>query len=117
MLRANVARAGITERVAKIDCVDMSVTELKDTGALLKVLCEKSRAVCLEHGAEAIVLGCTAMIGVAEKLEAALQASGLYVPVIEPAQAALVMLEACARMGLSHSVLAYPAPQRAKEGL
>ena len=115
MLHASVLRAGIASRVVKIDCVDMPVMELHDTDVLLAALLTKSLSAIRNDGAEAIVLGCTAMIDVAERLHAMFLTEGLDVPVIEPAQAALAMLELYARMGLHHSGITYRIPRRIKE--
>lgn len=57
------------------------------------------------------MLGCTAMIDVAEELEAALKDAELDVPVLEAAQSALLMLELHAKMGLKHSKLTYRRPR------
>ena len=63
-------------------------------------------------GAEAVVLGCTAMMGVAERVRANLLNEGYDVPVIEAAQAALTLLETYVRMGVKQSRIAYPGVAR-----
>ena len=65
-----------------------------------------------EDGAGTIVLGCTAMAGVKEEVEKALNAEGYRVPVIESGQAALVMLETFVRMNLYHSRITYMPPRK-----
>ena len=80
---------------------------LGDHEALVQNLFAQSRLAISEKGAEAIVLGCTAMIDVAEELEGMLKASGLDVPVLEAGQAALMMLELQVKMGLKHSRRTY----------
>jgi allantoin racemase len=115
MIYSNAARAGITSRLVKIDCVDMPVVELKNKDRLLASLYDKGKAACFQNGAEAIVLGCTAMIDVADRLREKLKLDGLDIPVIEPAQAALATLETYAKMGLRHSRLTYPVPARIRE--
>lgn len=107
MLRGSVARAGLEKRVTEISSVDIPVLELQDRGRLLKALYEKSAAAVRTGGAEAIVLGCTAMIDVAEELEGMLQKENFEVPVLEAAQSALMMLELHIRMGLRHSRRTY----------
>lgn len=111
MLRNSVARAGLSERIVKIMSVDIPVLDLQDREKLLRALYEKSMAAVKEYGAEAIVLGCTAMIDVAEELERLLKSEGLNVPVLEAAQSALMMLELHVKMGLSHSRLTYRRPR------
>lgn len=112
LLRANVAKAGLGERVCAILSADIPVLSLGDHEALVQSLFAQSlfaqsRLAITEKGAEAIVLGCTAMIDVAEELEGMLKASGLDVPVLEAGQAALMMLELQVKMGLSHSRRTY----------
>ena len=107
LLRENVAKAGLGERVYAILSADIPVLSLGDHEALVKSLFAQSRLAITEKGAEAIVLGCTAMIDVAEELEGILKASGLDVPVLEAGQAALMMLELQVKMGLSHSRRTY----------
>ena len=102
LLRAHVAKAGLGERVCAILSADIPVLSLGDHEALVQ-----SRLAITEKGAEAIVLGCTAMIDVAEELEGMLKASGLDVPVLEAGQAALMMLELQVKMGLKHSRRTY----------
>lgn len=111
MLRNSVARAGLSDRIIEIMSVDIPVLELSDRKKLLNALYHKSILAVKEKGAEAIVLGCTAMIDVAEELEKALHAADINVPVLEAAQSALMMLELYAKMGLSHSKLTYRRPR------
>lgn len=87
------------------------VLDLQDKEKLLEALYHESIRAIREYGAEAIVLGCTAMIDVAEELEAALKDAELDVPVLEAAQSALLMLELHAKMGLKHSKLTYRRPR------
>lgn len=111
MLRGSVARAGLQDRIVKILSVDIPVLDLQDRRKLLSALYDKSISAIKEYGAEAIVLGCTAMIDVAEELEAALKTAGFNVPVLEAAQSALMMLELYAKMELKHSKLTYRTPR------
>jgi len=111
MLRNSVARAGLEDRIVKILSVDIPVLDLQNREKLLKALYFESIKAIKEHGAEAIVLGCTAMIDVAEELESALKGADLDVPVLEAAQSALMMLELHAKMGLKHSKLTYRTPR------
>lgn len=111
MLRNSVSRAGLNDRVVKIMSVDIPVLELSDRKKLLEALYHKSILAVREYEAEAIVLGCTAMIDVAEELEAALKEADIHVPVLEAAQSALMLLELQAKMGLTHSRLTYRRPR------
>ena len=63
-----------------------------------------------EDGAEAIVLGCTGMMGLAQDLAEAMAARGRPVPVVDPTASAIGYLELLIRNGISHSPLTYPTP-------
>lgn len=107
MLRNNVAKVGLNDRVVVIMSADIPVLELGDRTKLLRALYAKSVTAIMTHGAEAIVLGCTAMIDVAEELQEGLERADLHAPVLEAAQSALMLLELQAKMGLHHSRQTY----------
>ena len=66
-----------------------------------------------EDGAEAIVLGCTAMVDVTETVQARLHEAGYQIPVLEAAQSAVMLLELTVKMGLHHSRITYmPVPKK-----
>lgn len=112
MLRNSVAKAGLRDRITEILSVDIPVLDLQDREKLLDALYLKSVEAVKEGGAEAIVLGCTAMIDVAEELEQRLKESNLDIPVLEAAQSALMMLELHAKMNLRHSSRTYGRPEK-----
>ena len=62
-----------------------------------------------EDGAEVLVLGCTGMTGMAERLS-----HELNVPVIDPIPTAVKLAEMLVGLGLSHSKLAFPVPPEKK---
>jgi allantoin racemase len=112
MLRGLVAREGLGERIPSLRYVDIPVLDLSGLDALTKALIAESGKAVGEDGAGVIVLGCTGMVGVKEAVERGLQAEGRAVPVIEAAQASLVMLETYIRMGLRHSRITYMPPRK-----
>lgn len=59
----------------------------------------------IEDGADVIVPACFGMIGVAAEIQ-----DELGVPVVDPAGAAITVMEALVRTNLSHSKKAYPFP-------
>jgi allantoin racemase len=63
-----------------------------------------------EDGAEAVILGCTGMIGVARSLQEQMAALGKPVPVIDPTSAAIGYLQLLIRGGLAHSKTCYRTP-------
>lgn len=107
MIRGNVARAGLEKRVCCIRVIDIPVHEAANPANIAAALTEQSLLALQSNGAEAIVLGCTAMMDVAEKVKANLLNKGYDVPVTEAAQAALTLLETQVRMGLLQSRVTY----------
>jgi len=111
MLNALVSKAGLERRFSKIRYINIPVLDLGNPKDLTDALISESRKAIDEDGAGTIILGCTAMVGVKEVIEEALAKAGYGVPVIEAAQAALVMLETFVRMGLGHSRVTYMPPR------
>ena len=107
MLNDIVAKEGLGSRVACVRSVGIPVQELRDLERLCAALKKEALAAVYEQGAQVIVLGCTAMIGVAERLRELLKQEACPVPVLEAAQCGIAMLEMYAKMGLSHSRLTY----------
>ena len=71
---------------------------------------QSTKAVELD-GAEAIVLGCTGMLEVTQGLRDRLSAADVPAPVVDPTTAAVGMLQALIRNGLSQSRLTYYVPE------
>lgn len=101
---------GWWDRVASLRSIDTrpDVTELlagKEEIIFAKLKAEAEAAIA-EDGADVIVLGSTTM-----HQSAAFLAASLPVPVINPGQVAWKQLELLLTLGLSHSKLAFPAPE------
>ncbi|NHV96807.1 MAG: hypothetical protein HA494_03340 [Thaumarchaeota archaeon] len=97
---------GAADKVVSVRSIEVPVLDLEKKWNEVKAALEtQGRAAAEEEKAEAIILGCTGMIGMARDLQKA-----LGVPVIDPAPAALMMAEALVRLNLSHSKLKYPPP-------
>jgi allantoin racemase len=107
MIRGNIARAGLDKRICCIRVVNIPVHDLENIDKVVAALTEQSLLALQLNGAEAIVLGCTAMMDVSEKVKANLLNKGYDVPVVEAAQAALTLLETQVRMGLLQSRITY----------
>jgi allantoin racemase len=99
-------KAGVCAEVVSNRAVDISVKNLSNHDKLLTALFEQSKAA-VHEGAQAIILGCTGMLGVAGELQTMLAKKKMPVPVIDPTQCAITILESMVRMKLSHSRLAY----------
>jgi allantoin racemase len=92
------------------------VLELSDFDKLISAIYGESKKAIEQDGAEAIVLGCTGMAGVAEAIRVKLQGDGYDVPVVDPTLAAVKLLEVYGQLGLRPSKLTY-MPIREKERL
>jgi allantoin racemase len=110
MLRDLARRLGVEGNIASVRDIDTPVLELQDKNVFQKRLLAQVEKAVSEDGAEAVVLGCTGMIGVAKGLEKAMAESGKPVPVVDPTAAALGYLQLLIRGGLTHSKLCYRTP-------
>lgn len=105
------AKLGLSEKLASVRAVNMRGEELSDLAKVRDAVIEQSVEAVMEDGAHLIVLGCTAMRGLARGVEEGLRNHGVMdVPVVDPPVVALKMAEALAYMGLSHSKRTYPYP-------
>jgi allantoin racemase len=103
-------KLGVDRNIASIRDIDTPVLELSDKKILEQRLLKHSEAAVREDGAEAIVLGCTGMLGLAQNLEKQLAGIGLQVPVVDPTASAIGYLELLFRSGVTQSLLTYPRP-------
>jgi len=102
----NAKRFGFESKIASVRSVEVPVLELDEKRDEVKtILLAESKKAIEEDGADAIVLGCTGMVGMARELQDALK-----IPVIDPAIASLKLAEALVDMKLSHTKLVYPQP-------
>lgn len=97
---------GVTDKIVSVRCIDIPVLELeKNMEKVRSLLLSESKKAIEDDYAEAIILGCTGMIGLAEEIK-----QKLNVPVIDPAPTALKMAEVMIKLGVSHSKITYPKP-------
>ncbi len=102
---------GLSGRMASCRHIDIPVLELeKDLAATQAVLIDEAQAAVEEDGAEAIIFGCTGLLGCANGVRDGLLARGIDIPVIDPIPAAVNIAAALVRSGLTHSALTYPLP-------
>lgn len=113
-VEGNVSKARLNGRIVSIRNVNIPVEELQDHEKLCKALAEQSLLAIREDGAQAIVMGCTGIVDVAERIKHDLLAEGYDVPVLEAAQSALKLCEVYAKMGLRQSRLTYMTPPERK---
>lgn len=109
-LEHNLVRYGLASRCARVRASDVPVLELEAAGsdARRRIAAEIDAAVRDDH-AEAIVLGCAGMAGLAADLSVEF---GL--PVIEGVSAAVKLVEALAALRIATSKAGGYAPPRAK---
>jgi allantoin racemase len=112
MLKGLIRREGLESRVPSLRYVNIPVLDLSGLDKLIAALIGESKKAIDEDGAGLIVLGCTAMVGVAEAVEEGLKAAGYDTVVIEAAQASLMLIETFIRMGWKHSKLTYMPPRQ-----
>jgi allantoin racemase len=114
MVRHNARKLGLMENLASVRAVDIPVLSLEDSGLLKDRLLEQAELAVREDGAEAVVLGCTGMLGLAQSLMKELADKDLPAPVVDPTAAAIGYLQLLIRGGLTHSKRAYPYPPEKK---
>lgn len=102
---------GIFEKLASVRSVDIPVLELEENMNRTKdaLAAEAVRAV-EDDGADAIIFGCTGMLGCAEAVRSGLLKAGYDIPVIDPVPLAVRMAVALVDAGLSHSKITYALP-------
>ena len=107
-MERKVWELGLGQRLASIRSLGVPVLEVRRDLRRSTLLLEKECAKAIkEDHADAIVLSCMALFGMAGSL-----AKKLKVPVIDPALAALKMTEMVVGLGLGHSKLSYPFPPK-----
>ncbi|NTF09391.1 hydrogenase expression protein HupH [Agrobacterium rubi] len=105
------ALCGLSTQLASVRSVDIPVLDLEtDMTETLSRLIEEGRKAVEEDGAEALVFGCTGLMGCAAGLRAGLLAKGIDVPVIDPIPTAISVAAGLVRAGLTQSKTTYPAP-------
>ena len=102
---------GCRDKYASTRAVDISVLDLEgDLTNTKRTLTEQALLAVEEDGADAIIFGCTGMLGCAEAVRDGLLAKGYDIPVIDPVPAAVRMASALIDIGISHSRIAYQPP-------
>jgi allantoin racemase len=108
-IRENIRKYGFESRVASVRYAHIPVLDLADEKKALDGILKEAKIAIENEGAEAIVLGCTGMSSLTQRLQ-----RSLGVPVIDPAVAALKLAETYVGMGLSPSKVAYETPSEKK---
>lgn len=104
---------GLGARMASVRHVDIPVLALEDDlDATKRMLVEQARMAVEVDGAEAVIFGCTGLLGCAGAVRDGLLAHGIDIPVIDPIPNAVNIAAALVRSGLTQSALTYPRPPR-----
>lgn len=108
MQREHISRYGLEDGFASIRPINCPVNELSDLDKVTRLVHEQCLLAIREDGAQSFILGCTGFIGVAHKVSRMLEEDlGVYVPVIDPNQAAMSYLLLLVRNGIRQSRLCY----------
>ncbi len=102
---------GISSKLASVRTTGLSVQKVEsDPASLIKALIREALHAVDQDGAHVLIPGCTGMIGIAAKLQHALEKRGILIPVLEPAAVSVRVAEALNDLDLSHSKITYPNP-------
>ncbi|MDQ0469519.1 aspartate/glutamate racemase family protein [Labrys wisconsinensis] len=103
---------GLSGKLASVRSVDIPVLELETDLARTNALLVEEAAKAVElDGADAIIFGCTGLMGCAAAVSEGLARRGIIdVPVIDPIPTAVQVAAALARLELTQSKRTYPAP-------
>lgn len=108
-IRENIRKYGLESRVSSVRYAHIPVLDLQDEKKAFDAILKESKIAIEHEGAEGIVLGCTGMSPLTQRLQ-----RSLGVPVIDPAVASLKLAEIYVTMGLTSSKIAYEPPPEKK---
>ncbi|MCE5209430.1 MAG: AroM family protein [Chloroflexi bacterium] len=109
LIYENIHKYGYADRLASVRSANVPVLDLNNEEVATKAIYAEAIKAIDEDGAEAIVLGCTGMMAMRDKLEGM-----LGVPVIEPYSVGVQYAAAMVRLKLKQSKLAYEKPSDKK---
>jgi allantoin racemase len=113
MVFSTVKKIGLGDRCASVRCVDLPVLACEsDPDAMLQGLERAGRSALTEDGAEALILGCAGMAGMADLLS-----DRLGVPCIDPVAAGVKFAEMLIHLKLQTSKwMTYRLPEQKERG-
>ena len=101
----------LEDKLASIRSIGFHVLDMnKEENKLLQAVVDTSIKAIENDGAHCIILGCTAMSGLALTVQNLLLKKGVNIPVIDPSIAALKMAQVLVEMNLNYSMQTYPYP-------
>ncbi|MCX6432315.1 MAG: aspartate/glutamate racemase family protein [Actinobacteria bacterium] len=110
---ALVSQYGLRDKLCSLRSIDIPVHELGEEKRVGQALCAQALLAVEVDGAHSIILGCTGMMGWAERIGDHLAVHGHEgIPVLDPVVTAFKVAEALVDLGLTPSRRTYPRPLR-----
>jgi allantoin racemase len=107
MIETNKLSSGL----ASIRVTNIPVVELGQDDSLFDTLLKTAKEAIENDNAEVLVLGCTGMMGIAERLQSEISnMMGRYIPVVSPGAAALHLMQTMILLGYKQSKLSFMMP-------
>lgn len=107
----HIYSGALQDRFASIKVAKAPVSELlDDPEKTSERVYRQAYAAVTEDGAEALILGCTGFIGIADQVRQRLKRNHLDIPVLDPNRVAISFLQHLVLSGISQSKRTYRAP-------
>lgn len=104
-------RYGVAAKLASVRSFNVPVLDLADSDeATFRAVMKVAEAAVRDDGAHVLIPGCTGLAGFAPRIQAALAAVGLEVPVLDPPPVAVKLAESIVALGYRHSRRTYGRP-------
>lgn len=113
LCRDLIRKYGLESNLASIRNINIPVLELeKDINRTAEVASVEAEKAVVEDGAGAIILGCTGMAGLDEKIKEKLKEKGYDIEVIDPLKAAIYTAIMMILMGVKQSKSIFVKPRK-----
>jgi len=117
ILKSIVNELHLDSNLACIKHLNIPVLKLLDEDMLLDSLTKNAADAIENDNAHSIILGCTGIIGLSEKLKENLIKIGHNVPVFDPLSISIKYLESLISLSISHSKKSYIAPMQKEDNI
>lgn len=110
-VEAQALRYGLGAKLASVRAFNVPVLDLASSDeATFAAVMRVAEAAVRDDGAHVLIPGCTGLAGFAPRIQAALAAVGLEVPVLDPPPVAMKLAESLVALGYRHSRRSYGRP-------